>query len=662
VGDRPWVDPMLTIREDRRALVRRIEAARIVVGTVFSLLAMAYWYVQIARGEHYYAMSENNRIRSVRIMAPRGYVLDRHGSILVDNQPGYTLYLYRREAKNLEASVEFAAAVLKLPDDQVRARVERGLRDPEFLPITVAQNLGIEEVAAIQARAPEHPEFVIAVSQRRLYTLGTAAAHALGYLSEASPEQIKSGENEYRLGDWMGQKGIEGSYEKLLAGVDGQRRVVVDSHGREMAEEERVEARPGQNVFLTLDLDLQRIAEDYFRDKVGSAIAMDPKTGEILTLVSSPSYDPNWFTRRVSAAEWSSLLSDSHTPLQNRAIQNAFSPGSVFKIFLAYGALAKGLVDPEQQIFCPGHAIFYGRTFHCHRKEGHGWVNLRNAIKMSCDVYFYNLGRRLGIDRIAEISRAFGFGQPTGVDLPFEKSGLVPSEEWAREKRRARWYPSETISVAIGQGPVIVTPLQIARALSGLVSGGRLPTPHLFLASQDPRNGAPLRYRVETREGLPLEPSRAAIVKNGMWAVLNEPGGTAFASRVPGLEAGGKTGTAQVIGREAVIRAGVERKKLEDHAWFAGFAPVEDPRLVVVVFVENGGHGGSAAAPLAQRILAKFFEKPQPHAGFQAESGLGTRDSGLEASAVAGERGSANVRVPRPGSPIPPPADSGGTR
>jgi penicillin-binding protein 2 len=622
---------MLKIREDRRALLRRIEAAKIIICAVFTVLASSYWYLQILRGEHYYALSENNRIRSVRIMAPRGYVLDRHGSILVDNQPGYTLQLYRREAKNLEASMDFAASVLKLPRDLVRVRVERGLRDPEFLPITVGENLGVEEVASVQARNPEHPEFAIAVSQRRLYTLGTEAAHALGYLSEASPEQIKNGESEYRLGDWMGQKGIEGSYEKLLAGVDGQRRVVVDSHGREIAEEERVDSSPGQNVFLTLDLDLQRLAEDYFKDRVGSAVALDPRTGEILALVSSPSYDPNWFTRRVSGAEWSQLLSDPHTPLQNRAIQNAFSPGSVFKIFLAYGALAKGLVDPDQKIFCPGSATFYGRTFHCHKKQGHGWVDLRNAIKMSCDVYFYNLGRRLGVDRISEIAHSFGFGEPTGVDLPYEKSGLIPSEQWAREKRHARWYPSETISVAIGQGPVLVTPLQIARALSGLVLESRLPTPHLFLASQDPRTGAPLRYQVETREGLPLESSRAAIVKDGMWAVLNEPGGTAFASRVPGLEAGGKTGTAQVIGREAVVRAGVERKKLEDHAWFTGFATIQDPRLVVVVFVENGGHGGSAAAPLAQQIFARFFGKTQPGSHLQALSLIPTLDSGFPA-------------------------------
>jgi penicillin-binding protein 2 len=606
---------VLKVRENRRELTRRIERVRLAVGIIFAGLAFCYWYVQIVRGDYYFALSENNRIRSVRINAPRGYVLDRQGAILVDNEPAYTLHLYRKEARDLSTSIDLAVQVLRLPREQVRARVERGLRDPEFLPIPIAENLGIEEVAAIEARAPEHPEFDITVSQRRLYSHGPSAAHALGYLSEASAEQIRAVESGYRMGDWIGQKGIEGAYERLLAGVDGERRVIVDSHGREIAEERRVEARPGQNLFLTLDFELQKIAEEYFRDRVGAAVAMDPRSGEILALVSSPSYDPNWFTRRVSSREWSSLLSDPHHPLQNRAIQNAFSPGSVFKIFLAYGALAQGVVDPEQRVFCPGHATFYGRTFQCHRKEGHGWVNLRNAIKVSCDVYFYNLGRKLGIDRISEIARGFGFGQGTGVDLPYEKEGLVPSEAWAREKRHARWYPSETISVAIGQGPVLVTPLQIARALSALVEGGKLPTPHLFLASQDPRTGQHLRYRAEPKTGIPLPPDKSSIVTNGMWAVLNEPGGTAFGSRVPGVEAGGKTGTVQVIGRETTIKAGAERKRLEDHAWFAGFAPLENPQMVVVVFVENGGHGSSAAAPLAKQLILKRFGKSGNPAG-----------------------------------------------
>jgi penicillin-binding protein 2 len=285
----------------------------------------------------------------------------------------------------------------------------------------------------------------------------------------------------------------------------------------------------------------------------------------------------------------------------------------VFKVFLAYGALAHDLVDPSARIFCPGHATYYGRQFRCHKKGGHGWVDLRRAIQVSCDVYFYDLGRRLGIDRIAEFATAFGFGHPTGVDLAFEKSGLVPSEEWARVKRGARWYPGETISVSIGQGPLLVTSLQVARALAGLIEGGRLPTPHLFYASQDPKTGQQLRYSAEVREGLAISPEKLAIVKDGMWAVVNEPGGTAFGSRVEGVEMGGKTGTVQVVGRETSIKAGADRARLQDHAWFAGFGPMDDPTMVVVVFVEHGGHGNLAAAPLAKALFeARYGIAPAP--------------------------------------------------
>jgi penicillin-binding protein 2 len=629
----------MRVRENRRELSRRIEVARVLVGAVFALLAVSYWYVQIARGEYYFGLSENNRLRSVKVTAPRGFIFDRNGVALVENEPAYNLQLYRRETKDLPGSEAFAVGVLKLPLEQVRARVERALRNPEFEAVPIAENLRIEEVASIEARAPEHPEFAVAVSQRRLYAHGVVASHALGYLAEATADQIKAAPGGYTLGDWIGQKGIEATYETLLMGVNGERRVVVDSHGREMAEQSRTPAQPGKNLFTTIDLELQRVAEEYFRDRVGSAVALDPRTGEILALVSSPSYDPNWFTRRVTGEQWSQLTDDPHHPLLDRAIQNTFSPGSTIKPFLAYGALAGGLVDPEARVFCPGYVSFYGRTFHCHMKKGHGWVNLRDAIKVSCDVYFYTLGRRLGIERIAEIARGFGLGEPTGIDLQFEKGGLVPSEEWALAKRHARWYPSETISVAIGQGPLLVTPIQLARALSGLVENGRLPTPHLFLASQDPRTGERLRYRAEVRQGPTLEPSRAAIVKDGMRAVLNEPGGTAYLSRVEGVDAAGKTGTAQVVGRESGLAA---EGNYEDHAWFIGFAPVANPQIVVVVFVENGGHGSSAAAPLAQQLFARRFGKtsePEPRPlELRAQSTPG------EPLTLAGNRGQGGQR------------------
>ena len=626
---------MLRTREDRQVLVRRIEISRVGVGALLSLLAVAYWIIQIVRGDYFFNLSENNRIRAVKITAPRGYVLDRNGATLVENEPAYTLHLYRRESRNLDDSVRFIVGLLDLNPEVVKSRVERGKRAPEFVPIPIAENLSIEEVAAVEARAVEHPEFAITVSQRRQYIRGGSAAHALGYLSEATPEQIKASNNIYAVGDWIGQKGIEGWYERLLAGVNGERRVIVDSHGREVREDNRLEASPGQNVFLTLDSKLQQIAEDYFKDRVGAAVALDARTGEVLTLVSSPTYDPNWFTRRVTSAEWNALLENPDRPLQNRAIQNMYSPGSIIKPFFAYGALSLGLVDPDQKIFCPGHAEFYGREFHCHKKGGHGLVNLRDAIKMSCDVYFYTLGRKLGIDRIAEILGSFGFGNPSGVDISFEKSGLVPSEDWALKRRHARWYPSETISVSIGQGPLLVTPMQVARALAGLVEGGRIPTPHLFYASQAPGTNAPLRYTADASTALPITPEQLKIVKDGMWAVVNEPGGTAYGSRVAGFEMGGKTGTAQVIGRDATLRAGVDKSKFQDNAWFVGFGPVEDPQMVVVVFVENGGHGGLAAAPLAKMLFEARFVPPKPAPpGVQAAGPAG----GLQTASSRGTR------------------------
>jgi penicillin-binding protein 2 len=473
------------------------------------------------------------------------------------------------------------------------------------------------------------------VSQSRLYKHAGAAAHALGYLAEATPEQIKASSGVHQVGDWIGQKGVEGAYQRLLAGADGERRVIVDSHGREVSEANRLEATPGQNLFLTIDLKLQEIAEDYYKERVGAAVALDPRTGEILALVSSPSYDPNWFTRRVTSSEWTGLIENPDRPLQNRAVQNMYSPGSVFKVFIAYGALAQGLVDPSARIFCPGHATYYGREFRCHKRGGHGWVDLRDAIKVSCDVYFYALGRQLGIDRISEIATAFGFGQPTGIDLAFEKSGLVPSEEWARTRRGARWYPGETISVSIGQGPLLVTVMQTARALSGLLEDGRLPTPHLFYSSQDPRTGEQLRYKPEFRDGTTISPEKLAIVKDGMWAVVNEPGGTAYGSRVNGMEMGGKTGTVQVVGRETAIRAGADRARLQDHAWFAGFGPMENPEMVVVVFVEHGGHGNLAAAPLAKALFEARFGIDPSAAPPSLQASTTARPAPRTAAAVA---------------------------
>jgi penicillin-binding protein 2 len=599
--------------EDRESFQRTIEIAFIAAAFAFAAMAGAYWYTQIVRGDYYFRLSENNRLRSVAVTAARGVIYDRRGVPLAENEPSYTLYLYRRETKDLRESIDTAVALMGLPREDVERRVARYRTYFDFVPIALAENLTIGEVAAVEARGAEHPEFAVGVGQRRLYTKAAAAAQTIGYLSEATPNQIAAQPDRYRPGVAVGQRGVESAYQELLAGRDGERRIIVDSFGHETAEESRVDPVPGRNLTLTIDQRLQDVAQRYFENRVGSAVAMDPRTGEVLAIVSAPSYDPNLFSRRMTAAEWGTLVDNPNHPLQNRAIQNVYSPGSAFKVFLAVEALAGGYVTPDTKVYCPGYATFYGREFRCHKKEGHGWVNLHDAIRGSCDVYFYTLGKRMGIEKIAETARAFGFGEPTGLDLPNEKSGLVPSEEWSSRVRRTHWYPSETISVAIGQGPLLVTSVQLARGLAGLLNGGRFPRPHLFLSAQDPQNGGRYEYVDESVRRTTIDPRIIEQVEDAMWSVVNEPGGTAYLSRLDGLELCGKTGSTQVVGQKDTKKEAQLPFEKRDHAWFIGFAPKRDPKIVVAVFVEHGQHGASAAAPLARDLVAAYLGVPNPH-------------------------------------------------
>ncbi len=395
---------------------------------------------------------------------------------------------------------------------------------------------------------------------------------------------------------------MEATYQDLLAGISGSRAYVIDSFGREVEDFGHVDPLPGNTLWLTIDLSLQKIAEDYFKDRVGSAVAMDPKTGEILALVSAPEFDPNLFTRRLSQREWDQILSDPQRPLNNRALQNVYSPGSVFKAFMAYAILKAG-ISPAERVTCTGATTFYGRSFRCHGR--HGSVDLPTALQVSCDTYFYTMGKRLGIDRIAEAAGLFGFGRPTGIDLGSEKAGVVPSSQWSLAVRHHPWYPGETISVAIGQGPVLLSALQLARAFAGLANpDGALPTPHLFRIGENVRSRERFAYRPPAREAVPWPPGVRDTIVEGLWRVVNAPGGTAYSSRIPGLDLCGKTGSVQVVGQKDTKRADLLPEQLRDHAWFAGFAPRDDPKVVVVVFVEHGEHGASAAAPLAARLAA----------------------------------------------------------
>ncbi|HKC24244.1 MAG TPA: penicillin-binding protein 2 [Thermoanaerobaculia bacterium] len=594
-------------REDRRPVLYRIDRMAVGAWIVFAMLMGVYWFHQVLHGDEYAKQAESNKQRSVPITAPRGFILDRSGTVLAENEPAFTLLLYRRDTKDLEGSLRFLSSLFGRPLEELRRR-ERERASYDFVPVVVQENLTLAEVGAIEAHGLEHPEFVVQTAERRVYTQGKVAAHLLGHLGEATMDQLEKHAGKVRPGESIGQKGVEAAYQDLLAGTSGARSVVIDSFGREVGESGKVDPLPGNKLYLTIDLPLQQLAEESFKDRVGSAIAMDPKTGEILALVSAPEFDPNMFTRRVTSKEWDALIEDENHPLNNRVLQNVYSPGSVFKAFAAYAALNHG-IDPKERVFCNGAATFYGRSFRCHGR--HGSVDLKTALQVSCDVYFYTMGKRVGIDGLADAARAFGFGKTTGIDMAHEKAGIVPSPEWSLAVRKHPWYLGETISVAIGQGPLLVSAVQVARAFAGLANrDGALPVPHLFHVGENVRTGERYGYRPAAADAVPFPPGAREEIVEGLWRVVNQPGGTAYSSRVDGIDLCGKTGSVQVVGQKDTKKAHLLPQQLRDHGWFAGFAPKDDPKIVVVVFAEHGEHGATAAAPLAAKMAALYLKRP----------------------------------------------------
>lgn len=586
----------MQVREHRDDLVRRVRLLTGLAVAFLAVIAATFWSVQIVHGDYYRGLAENNRLRMVPIRAPRGLIHDRAGRLLVENVPSYDLLIDRSRSLDLEESVRFAAGILDRSEGDLLQALEAARSAPPFKPALVAPDLTLAQVGRFEAKRLEHPEFEIDVRHLRLYRHGPRTAHLLGYLGEASPQDIERTEGLYAPGDLVGKKGVEKSYDLHLRGDDGERVVVVDSRGRVLEEFRRERAEAGKPLTLSLDLELQQEAARLMDGKVGAVVALDPRTGEIRALYSAPSYNPNLLVRGVTREGWQAILDSPHHPLQNRALQNTHSPGSVFKVVMAAAALAEGVIDEDSTVHCGGATVIYNHRFRCWKRSGHGRVDLEAALKGSCDIYFYNVGKALGVDRIAHYARMFGLGRPTGIDLDGEKSGLVPDPSWSLAARKHPWYPGETISVSIGQGPLLVTPLQIASMMATVASGGRTVVPHL-------QEGA-------TREGtehLELPPSVLEPVRRGLWAVVNAPGGTAGASRVPGVEMAGKTGTVQVVEQSTWMDNEDLPFEHRDHAWFASFAPADDPELVVVVFVEHGGGGSRVAAPIARALYEKHF-------------------------------------------------------
>jgi penicillin-binding protein 2 len=590
---------------NRQLIQQRLNLFRIPVLMIFLILAARLWQLQIIQGNEYELRAERNRIRTIQLVAPRGTISDRNDKPLVENRPSFDVLLYRESIKNRADTMQFITEKLDIAPEDLEARLRRNKNAGLYHPIVLKEDAGMEDISVIEAHRGDHPEIQLGPEPRRLYHYGSLAAHLLGYLGEISERELAS--NQFpgaSAGSLIGQSGVERAYNSILTGKDGAREVLVDSMGREVGLLDETDSVIGGEINLTLDLDLQSVAEKALEGKVGAVVAMDPRNGEILVMASSPTFNPNDFSSRLSEEAWAQLVNDPDRPMQNRAIQNSYSPGSVFKLIMADAGLEEGLLDDNPSVNCKGAAKYYGRTFHCAKKEGHGSLHLEQAIAKSCNIFFYELGKRLGISKIAQHAHALGLGERTGIDLPGERAGVMPSPEWKMAARKAKWYAGETISVSIGQGAVSVTPLQMLRAVSAIATGGMLTTPHVLLYTE--RNSGIHQEWPVSR--IPIGEEHARRIREGMWESVNNYG-TGHNAAIPGLDICGKTGTVQVISNEKRHQL---NESIEDHSWFAGFGNRDNPEIAVVVFLEHGGMGGVAAAPIARQIFNTYFEKNRP--------------------------------------------------
>ncbi|MEA2489730.1 MAG: penicillin-binding protein 2 [Acidobacteriota bacterium] len=616
---------MRVYRDDQKFLQFRINALLWGIVAAFVFLAGSFWFVQGVQAEKYRGLSEANALREIEIPAKRGLIMDRAGKIIADNQPAYSLEvdrvvmrpLLKADKQRKEKLVAFLGQVLGLPIPEIAARYEKeSAKVPFSRPFKIAEDVTMSQVARIQAEAIAFPELNVTPIQRRNYGYGTMAAHVLGFIGEVSEKDLTR-DKALQQGDLIGKRGVELMYDAYLRGRDGAEYWEYDADGRRLSE--YVPARrnpvPGDNIYLTIDFELQRRAEQYFveNEMVGSAVALDPRNGDVLAMVSSPAYNPNVYSKRFAPETWKTIVSNPFKIELNRAIQGLYSPGSVFKVVMAIAGMSDGQISPETQFNCGGSGVFFGRRFRCWKREGHGAVDVERAMKVSCDIFFYQTGAKLGVDKINDYSHRLTFGEISHIDLDGERAGLVPSTEWARTKQNRKWYPSETISVAIGQGPLVVTPLQVANMMAAVANGGKVFQPHVVrYVDRVQTDGSYKRFSVPSRvlHEVKLAPAAMKAVRQGLWDVVNAEGGTGANSRIEGLDISGKTGTVQVIAQHGWVKAESLPFKYRDHAWFASFAPLNDPQMVVVVFIEHGGHGGADAAPLAKLLYeARFKEK-----------------------------------------------------
>lgn len=587
----------------------------LITGVLFLLLLRA-WNLQITNEAYYLNLSENNRLRMIETPAPRGRIYDRNGALLVNNVPSFSLYLVRADMQNQEAVLKRLSQFTEIHPEEVLDKLKNERGDP-YRPIKIKGDLSLHEVARIEGHGLSLPGVKIEAEFKRHAVSGSLAAHLLGYVGEITQKQLKKEQySAIKSGAIIGQFGIEKTYDEILQGLPGSKRIEVDALGHERQVVKEVFPLQGNDIFLTLDLKLQKTAESALASRPGAIVALDPRNGEVLAMVSQPAFDPNLISKGASSKLWQDLIKDKSRPLTNRAIQGQYPPGSTFKMVIAAALLETELATAEDEIKCRGAIRFGKRLFRDWKRSGHGTVNLHRSLVESCDVYYYELGRKLGVDTIANYAKLFGFGKPTGIDLSFEKGGLIPTKAWKKRRFKEPWYPGETLSVSIGQGYVTATPIQLATMVAAL-SNGHWYRPHLLKKTRDVATGNISDLEMDKGRKLSISEERLLSIRNAMAGVVTDPRGTARRIKSKLVSIAGKTGTAQVIAMKAdedKIEEEEEEEeedipeKFRDHAWFVAFAPLENPEIAVVALVEHGGHGGSAAAPLAKAVIESYFK------------------------------------------------------
>ncbi len=594
---------------DEKVSQLRLTAVQYVLLGVFLILAFGLWRLQVARNDYYSSLAEQNRIKQVPILAPRGKILDREGRIIVDNYPSFSVLLLRDQNRNLQADADKIAAGLHIPPDELRARLKRMAAVPGYQPLFLKDDITPDELAFIESHKAEFPELDTITVHRRLYPKNGFMAHIIGYVGQVSEDMLTQPQWElYNPGDIVGMSGVEQYYNDILMGKNGSRQVLVNSRGKEVGTLSDVQAVPGKQLKLTIDLDMQIAAEEALEGRPGAIVAMDPRNGEILAMVSRPAFDPNEFAVRITRDEWNQLVTDPGKPLLNKAIQAQLAPGSVFKVIMATAGLQEGIAQ-DLIVNCGGGKTFYGRFFKCWiaGHGSHGTVGISKAIYQSCDSYFYTLAEKLGISRIAKYATMLGLGQKTGIDLPQEVSGVMPSEEWKIKNFKQKWYAGETISVGIGQGAVATTPIQLARAVGAVTSDGRLVRPHVAFPDQFPPGFKQVANYTDQVQ-IPIDQENWMTITDALAQVVS-PVGTAPSARLPGIDFAGKTGSAQTISNQLKAKMGNgEKSKFKDNGWFVGVTPRRNPEIVVAVLLEEGEHGYFAARAASQVIKA-YVEK-----------------------------------------------------